>query len=173
MRQWYLPTGWVPWSGKPLHRVFSLGLHRWHHYRAQDSVSHQKWTCLWWRCTVPGGKIGQTIMKRLGVEEVGKEAKEWEEKRMDRVVGRNRNGPIIHYHPSFLCRHTQTLTQTLSPCVWSGHCRASWCNLGKSVHGLFLEHKENICMDVLRHGIALPGEEYFCDFYSAMLDNNV
>lgn len=28
-------------------------------------------------------------------------------------------------------------------------------------------------MDVLRHGIALPGEGDLCDFYSAMLDNKV
>lgn len=41
------------------------------------------------------------------------------------------------------------------------------------MHGLLLEHKENICMNVLRHGIALPEEGDLCDFCSAMLDDNV
>lgn len=106
-----------------LSTVCSLG-QSWWHCRAPDSLSHQKWKYSWWRHIVPGEITGQISRERLGVDWVGKEIKEWKEEKMSHVMRRNRNVPVMHYHPSSSDRHTQTLIQAPSPCVWSGHCRA-------------------------------------------------
>lgn len=64
------------------------------------------------------------------------------------------------------------LIQASPPWGWSRHCTAHWCLFPKR-HGAVLWILNNICREVIRHGIPLFGEGDLAAFLPSMLNRNI
>ena len=64
------------------------------------------------------------------------------------------------------------LIQASPPWGWSRHCTAHWCLIPKR-HWAVLWILNNICREVIRHGIPLFGEGDLAAFLPSMLNRNI